>query len=200
MKREELLAEIQRYCQRDHNERVALFAASPDGSRLTWESCEMAMWNKTNEELINFIRREAHHLPSEQAEKIRQAAPALLRGEKVDLDAMSMGFLLALMSFQREVIDDQPDPKEFTVALKTTETPRSPRVARFVLFLIPKKNREHLIGDLEEEYRTLIMPEYGRRWARIWYRGQVIQAVGFYVWPFVKRVLGMAAIWKVIGR
>jgi len=77
---------------------------------------------------------------------------------------------------------------------------RPPRVAQFALLLIPKKNREHLIGDLEEEYRTIALPEFGRFWARLWYWEQTGLALGFYVWPFVKRILGLAAIWKVIGR
>src|SRR5437763_1135374 len=34
-----------------------------------------------------------------------------------------------------------------------------PRPARFALLLIPKRNREHLIGDLDEEYRTVVLPE-----------------------------------------
>ena len=81
-----------------------------------------------------------------------------------------------------------------------SEAARPPKSAHFVLLLVPKKDREHLIGDLEEEYRTNILPEYGKFWARVWYWVQAIQAIGFYVWPFVKRVLGMAAIGKVIGR
>lgn len=75
-----------------------------------------------------------------------------------------------------------------------------PKGAKFALLMIPQKNREHLIGDLEEEYRTIVLPEYGRFRANIWYWVQTVQAVGFYIWPFVKRVLGMAAIGKVIGR
>ena len=32
-----------------------------------------------------------------------------------------------------------------------------------------KKNREHLIGDLEGKYRAKVLPEYGRFWVRLWY-------------------------------
>lgn len=74
------------------------------------------------------------------------------------------------------------------------------RASHFILLLIPKRSREHLIGDLEEEYRTKVLPEYGRFWARLWYWEQTILAIGFYMWPMIKRVLGLAAIWKVIGR
>src|SRR5947209_376105 len=33
----------------------------------------------------------------------------------------------------------------------------------FALLLIPKRNREHVIGDLEEEYRTTVLPQYGSK-------------------------------------
>lgn len=75
-----------------------------------------------------------------------------------------------------------------------------PRIAQFVLLLVPKRSREHLLGDLEEEYRSVLLPEYGGFWARVWYWEQIALAIGEYLWPFVKRVLGLAAIWKVIGR
>ena len=44
-----------------------------------------------------------------------------------------------------------------------------PRPAKFMLLLIPLRQREHLLGDLEEEFRTTLVPEYGLRWARIYY-------------------------------
>lgn len=82
----------------------------------------------------------------------------------------------------------------------TVEGTPSPRVARFALLLIPKKNREHLIGDIEEEYQTIVLPEHGKAWARFWYWEQTVISLGFSVWPFVKRILGLTAIWKLIGR
>jgi hypothetical protein len=75
-----------------------------------------------------------------------------------------------------------------------------PRTAQFVLLLIPKKNREHLVGDLEEEYRTKVLPEWGRFRAQFLYWEQTAIAVICYLWPVLKRILGLAAIWKVIGR
>src|SRR5262249_48174418 len=75
-----------------------------------------------------------------------------------------------------------------------------PRFAQFALLLIPKRNREHLVGDLDEEYRTIALPQQGRFWARVWYWEQAVLALGFYLWPLLKRVLGLAAIWRVIGR
>jgi hypothetical protein len=48
-----------------------------------------------------------------------------------------------------------------------------PRVAQFLLLLIPLRQREHLLGDLEEEFRTTLVPGYGLRCARIYYYWQV---------------------------
>ena len=89
---------------------------------------------------------------------------------------------------------------ENRISVESSGRAHPPRVAVFALLLIPKKNREHLIGDLEEEYRTILLPQYGRFRARLWYWEQTALALGFYAWPFLKKVLGMAAIWKLIGR
>jgi len=75
-----------------------------------------------------------------------------------------------------------------------------PKVAQFALLLIPKRNREHLIGDMEEEYRTITLPQYGRFLARVWYWEQTAIAVGRYLLPVIKRILGFAVIWKLIGK
>lgn len=80
------------------------------------------------------------------------------------------------------------------------EVDHPPQFAEYVLLLIPKKNREHLIGDLEEEYRTKVLPEWGPLRARIFYWEQTAVAVVCYLWPVLKRLLGLAAIWKVIGK
>lgn len=55
-------------------------------------------------------------------------------------------------------------------SVKTAEVADTPpRTAKFLLLLIPKKNREGILGDLEEEYRTILLPEYGLRLARFYY-------------------------------
>lgn len=84
-------------------------------------------------------------------------------------------------------------------SLQPRQAERVPRCARFVLLMIPKRSREHLIGDLEEEYWTVVLPEYGLFRARLWYWGQTVFIVSNYLWPLIKRILGMAAIWKVMG-
>ncbi len=56
------------------------------------------------------------------------------------------------------------------------------------------------MGDMEEEYRTIALPQYGHLLARVWYWEQTAIAVGRYLLPVIKRVLGFAVIWKLIGK
>jgi hypothetical protein len=75
-----------------------------------------------------------------------------------------------------------------------------PRLAHFALLLVPKRNREHLIGDLEEEFRTVVLPRHGCFLARCWYFEQVALAIGSYLWPMIKKILGLSILHKLIGR
>lgn len=52
-----------------------------------------------------------------------------------------------------------------------------PRLAQFVLLLIPLSQREHLMGDLEEEFRMIVVPKYGPTLACWYYRWQVVVEV-----------------------
>jgi hypothetical protein len=54
------------------------------------------------------------------------------------------------------------------------KSPDLPRLATFLFLLIPIRQREHLLGDLEEEFRTKLVPEYGQRWARFYFYSQVV--------------------------
>jgi len=77
------------------------------------------------------------------------------------------------------------------------EYPTSPpKVAKLILLLVPKRCRENLIGDLEEEYTTILLPEYGARRARAWYWWQVALSIGPLLWAQVKRGLAVAWVWK----
>lgn len=75
-----------------------------------------------------------------------------------------------------------------------------PRSAQFALLLIPKRNRAHLVGDLQEEFRTVLLPQHGRFLAQCWYWEQAMLAIGFYLWPTIKKILGLSVLYKLIGR
>jgi hypothetical protein len=68
-------------------------------------------------------------------------------------------------------------------------------VAQILLLFISKRNREHIIGDLEEEYRTS-----EKRYPRFWYWGQVLALVGSYWWAALRRLAGLNAIRNVIHK
>ena len=53
-------------------------------------------------------------------------------------------------------------------------------------FFLPKKDREHIPGDLAEEYNTILVPKFGLASARRWYWKQVFTSV----WPVVGPRLG----------
>ena len=58
-------------------------------------------------------------------------------------------------------------------------TPGPPLTASFLLELfLPAKQRENFIGDLEQEFRTRILPKYGLRRARFWFWVQVGKEIG----------------------
>jgi hypothetical protein len=54
-------------------------------------------------------------------------------------------------------------------------------VAKLLLLLIPKEHRDGTIGDLEEEYRTVLLPEYGVRWARFYYWWHTLYSLLFFI-------------------
>jgi len=77
----------------------------------------------------------------------------------------------------------------------TTETAGPPpRTAQYLLFLVPPKYRDNLVGDLEEEYQTLL-PTYGRQWTDRWYWWQVVAAFGHFL---LRLLTGLAAVWRLI--
>lgn len=60
-----------------------------------------------------------------------------------------------------------------------------PLFGRIVFRLVEIRNREHLIGDLEEEYLTCVLQICGYFRARCWWWRQVLGIV----WPYVRRRL-----------
>lgn len=54
-----------------------------------------------------------------------------------------------------------------------------PQLAEKILyFVLAKKARQSLPGDLQEEYRTIILPKFGKKYADLWYWKQVIFSIG----------------------
>lgn len=73
-----------------------------------------------------------------------------------------------------------------------------PKTAEKLLYIIlPKSAREHLPGDLEEEYRTTILPKFGLRYAKIWYWKQVVGSIGPILRSQLLKLMGFASVAKV---
>lgn len=84
------------------------------------------------------------------------------------------------------------------IASERGESPSPPRSAKLLLLMIPMRDREHLVGDLEETYQTVVLPEYGTKIARIWFWWQAVLAVVPFVWEGMKRLAGLALFLKII--
>lgn len=72
-----------------------------------------------------------------------------------------------------------------------------PENMEFILhILLSRKNRKHIIGDLEEAFHDIILPKYGAKRARQWYRWQALRAVStspfrlVVVFEFLKKLAG----------
>jgi len=60
-----------------------------------------------------------------------------------------------------------------------------------IFFLVPKRSRVHIVGDLEEEYRTVIIPSQGRYRAWCWWWRQVFGVAGPYFWKRLRFLLAV---------
>ncbi len=68
--------------------------------------------------------------------------------------------------------------------------PSPPRLAEFLLLLIPLRQREDILGDLEEEFNTRVVPQYGIFWARLYYCWQVAMEVSIAIVNAMKACVG----------
>lgn len=87
--------------------------------------------------------------------------------------------------------------RESQVLFQSGQEARPPRAGKFLLLLLPAKYREFLIGDLEEKFITVLVPEYGVRVARLWYWWHVLISLAPLMWAVVKRVATASFLWKL---
>ncbi len=75
-----------------------------------------------------------------------------------------------------------------------------PKRAEMLLhFGLPKRDRECMIGDLEEEYRTVMLPKYGTRVAARWYWWQAVRSVAAASGGRVRVWLSFGGLAKAAG-
>jgi hypothetical protein len=106
--------------------------------------------------------------------------------------------ILCDADFVRYTLAESRSYHRITVAPSRVTSQEPPRVGKLLLLLIPKKNREHLLGDLEEEYQTVVLPKYGLRAARRWYWWHVCISIGPLIWAKLRRVAGLVLLWKSV--
>ena len=73
-----------------------------------------------------------------------------------------------------------------------------PKTAKLLMLLIPPENREHLIGDLDEEYTTVLVPEYGPRVAALFYWWHAVFSIAPFLLRGIKRLIGLVLLLKII--
>ena len=90
-------------------------------------------------------------------------------------------------------IDESAGPNsEVTPTERVNSTSGSPVLANTLLSLFARgKDREALIGDLEEEYLTYILPTHGPRYAKFWYWWHTLASI-FAI--LVERLKGLALL------
>lgn len=144
------------------------------------------------------VRVGEHALPFGVKALLRRAFPNLTSDTEIWFDAKS-GKLFVMDHYGKylmqvpnayladALIDEGRTVIQFKYS-RVDAVKRAPAAAKFLLLLIPKKNREGLLGDLEEEYHTIVLPEYGLWAARRWYWWQVCISIGPLIWAKVKRL------------
>jgi len=113
-----------------------------------------------------------------------------------------LGALGAMLQLMKQMHKTQGLADSIVTRIKSGDfasNSEPPSSAKFILLLIPRNYREHLVGDLEEEYTTIVVPEYGLRKARLWYWVQVLCSLLPLLWAQIRRMLGLIAFWRSVS-
>jgi hypothetical protein len=101
--------------------------------------------------------------------------------------------MLIVMGLSPLIRDWLTRPKPTTDQVERTNDQRPPKFAEYLLYFLPKKDREPLLGDLEEEYRE-IYEKFGRRKAAFWYYCQVMMSFLPYIVRGIKQLVGLGVV------
>jgi hypothetical protein len=94
----------------------------------------------------------------------------------------------------RQVVEWAAEQYPSEAITESTSSLAPPGLAEYLLWYLPKKSREYVIGDLEEAFYA-ISKNFGRRKAVIWYYYQV----GASFWPFAVRAVQKLVTWGIFG-
>ena len=69
---------------------------------------------------------------------------------------------------------------------------------KLLAYIIPRDRSEFILGDLEEKFRTVVVPKYGIRYARFWYWGQVVVEGLAGIRAHLLNIAGLATLTKIV--
>lgn len=122
---------------------------------------------------------------------------AALIKERMKSQEEKIEALIKKFNQDSEPKEPEIEPEQSLIERKESEPPW--RAVAIMDFLLPHSNRESLIGDLEEEYRTRILNSYSLRTARRWYWWQALRSVLAVIWERIRMWLGAAFLVKAAG-
>ena len=80
------------------------------------------------------------------------------------------------------------------------EAVNPPQSAELLLHLMPKRDREYILGDLEEDFRTDFLPKFGPEKARRLYWWHAVRSVLAVVLGRVRWLIRVAAVGWLLGK
>ncbi len=87
-------------------------------------------------------------------------------------------------ALMQRILAGRPNPSDLEII-----SSRPPEFARYLLWFLPKKTREPLLGDLEEDFHNMV-EEFGQRRAQFRYWSQVLFAFCPPIYWLFKRLVG----------
>ena len=143
------------------------------------------------EELLAVHRRRLRTLDLQQAMKGTDAAPEIA----IEIDQLA-DTIMALERHIRKLPWKPVRRSQVRIDLVRTqiETYQPPDFATYLLWYLPRKDRDAVMGDLEEEFH-IVHKRFGRRKAVVWYYFQVLASF----WPYAVSAVKKLVTWGLVG-
>jgi hypothetical protein len=96
--------------------------------------------------------------------------------------------ILSWANAQPVVVLGYPPSRAVLPPVRAGAGSRPPKMPSVLLeVFVPRRDRDAIIGDLEETYREEFLPRYGRRTAAFVYWVRCLREVGSFCWPVVRK-------------
>jgi len=97
----------------------------------------------------------------------------------------------------REWISEWSSSAKNLVGPSRRALPPPRRAQSLLYFALPRAERGYIIGDLDEEFQTIILPMFGPRMARLWYWSQVVRSLGRIFLASLKKVVRLGVLLRI---